>query len=150
MRRAQLQAGLAAAFFVVALVSAAWRFGPTWRYLSKQHSQFSDFSALDRRQEPGYANALPVDAFEFFRAHLRRGERYYVGATPGPYIPGVDRPTALRTFARYYLLPAIQVEQPQEADELLTVGVTPQSLGVPVTDVVRQGQGPFWAARVRR
>jgi hypothetical protein len=150
MTRARLQTGLVGLFLALALVSSAWRFWPTWDYLSKQRSQFGGFSALDRRQEPGYANALPVDAFEFFRAHLQRGDRYYVAATPGGYIPGVDRPTALRTFARYYLLPAIQVEQPQLADAVLTVGVLPDSLGVPVEGTAQDGSSPFYFARVRR
>ena len=69
----------------------------------------------DRVQAPGFNNRLPVGGFDFFRANVRRGDRVYVLARPGTTVRGVDFPTGARTFARYYLLPAIVVERPEDA-----------------------------------
>ena len=68
----------------------------------------------------------------------------------GGFETGVDRATASRIFARYYLLPAIQVDAPDEADVVFTVGVDPHSLGVPLARVQKFSGGNYFAARVRR
>jgi hypothetical protein len=64
----------------------------------RQRAQFDDLSAQERAQEPGTAQLLPVDAFDFFRTKLREGERYYLAVTPGRLHEGVDRAQAGRVF----------------------------------------------------
>ena len=102
-------------------------------------------------QEPGTAQLLPVDAFDFFRSKRRR--RRHATTSPserGGFTTGVDRATAARIFSRFYLLPAIQVDAPAKADVVLTVGVDPHSLGVPLGRVAKFSGGNYFAARVRR
>jgi hypothetical protein len=139
----------ALAALVVALASGFKELPGTWNWLSGQRSQFEHLSARERAEEPGTAQLLPVDAFDFFRSKLRDGDRYYIAAKPGGFETGVDRATASRIFARYYLLPAIQVDQPAEADIVFTVGVDPKSLGVPLARVQKFAGGNYYAARVR-
>ena len=72
-----------------------------------------------------------------------------IAAKPGGFQAGVDRATASRIFARYYLLPAVQVEAPDDADVVFTIGVEPKSLGVPLARVQKFSGGNYYAARVR-
>ncbi|MDX6518322.1 MAG: hypothetical protein QOF50_1168, partial [Gaiellaceae bacterium] len=37
---------------------------------------------------------------------------------------------------------------PAQATVVLSVGTDPKSLGLPFSDVVRDGSNPFWVARV--
>jgi hypothetical protein len=148
--RARTVAAVAAvAALLVALGSGINDFPVTWDWLSGQHAQFAHLSPAERRQEPGNAQLLPVDAFDFFRSKLRDGDRYYVAAKRGGFQTGVDRATASRIFARYYLLPAVQVDAPEDADIVFTVGVDPKSLGVPLARVQKFSGGNYFAARVR-
>jgi hypothetical protein len=143
-------AAAAIAALAVALASGVKDFPGTWRWLSGQRSQFEHLSAQERAQEPGVAQLLPVDAFDFFRAKLTRGDRYYLAVTKGRFAGGVDRATAGRIFARFYLLPAIQVDAPAKADVVLTVGIDPHSLGVKLGPVAKFSGGSYFAARVLR
>ena len=143
-------AAVAVAALVIALVSGVRDVSGTWDWLSGQRKQFDHFSARERAQEPGTAQFLPVDAFDFFRSHVGEGDRYYLAVTKGGFAAGVDRATAGRIFSRYYLLPAIQVDTPAKADVILAVGVDPHTLGVPVGPVEKYPGGNYFAARVRR
>ena len=136
--------------FAVALVSGAKDYRATWHWLRGQRAQFVHFSATERRQEPGVAQLLPVDAFEFFRSHLRKGDEYVVEAQPKGFQTGVDAAQATRIFSRYYLLPAIQVADPANADFVISVGLDPHSAGVPLTRVWKFGGGQYFVGAVRK
>jgi hypothetical protein len=136
--------------FAVALVSGAKDYRGTWDWLSGQRAQFADFSATERAQEPGVAQLLPVDAFDFFRSHLRKGDRYLVEAQPKSFQTGVDAAQATRIFSRYYLLPAIQVDDPARADFVITVGVDPHTAGVPLARVWKFAGGQYYVGAVRK
>jgi hypothetical protein len=148
-RARTVAAASAVAALLVALGSGINDFPVTWDWLSSQHAEFAHLSPAERRQEPGTAQLLPVEAFDFFRSKLRDGDHYYIAAKRGGFETGVDRATASRIFARYYLLPAIQVDAPDEADVVFTVGVDPKSLGVRLGRVQKFGGGNYYAARVR-
>jgi hypothetical protein len=141
-------AAIAAA--AVALASGLKDLPGTWRWLSRQRTQFAGLSAQERAQEPGTAQLLPVDAFDFFRSRLREGDRYYLAVERGGFSAGVDRATAGRIFGRFYLLPSVQVASPGKADVILTVGIDPRSLGVPLGRVEKFSGGNYFVARVRR
>jgi hypothetical protein len=138
------------AALAIALASGVKELPGTWRWLSGQRAQFKGLSAQARTQEPGTAQFLPVDAFDFFRAELGEGDSYYLAVTKGGFTTGVDRATAARIFGRFYLLPAIQAAAPEKADVLLTVGIDPHSLGLSLGPVAKFPGGNYFAARVRR
>jgi hypothetical protein len=56
----------------------------------------------------------------------------------------------LQAFGRYYLLPAIAVQSPNEAAVVVSVGTDPATLGVPLGATVRDGENPYWVARIAR
>lgn len=138
------------AVVAIALASGLKDLSGTWGWLTEQHRQFAGLSATDREQEPGTSQLLPVDAFDFFRSQLKEGDRYYIAVTHGGFASGVDRATAGRIFGRFYLLPAVQVDAPAKADVVLTVGVDPHTLGVPLGPVAKFSGGNYFAAPVRR
>ena len=148
MRPASAAAALLAA---VALASAVKTFPESWRFLHREHTQFEGYTAQDRMEAAAYANGIPVDAFNFFRAHLERGERYYLAAPEGASATGgIGRPAVLQAFGRYYLLPAIAVQSASEAAVVVSVGTDPATLGLPLGPTVRDGENPFWVARIAR
>jgi hypothetical protein len=131
----------------LALGSAALTLPDTWRWLSEQRRELEELEPADRVQAPGFNNRLPVGAFDLFRSQVRRGDRVYVLARPGTTVRGVDFPTGARTFARYYLLPALVVEEPDEATVVVAIGRNPRELGLSYRSVLRRDD--FWVARVR-
>lgn len=139
-------AGLCAA---LALVSSALTLPDTWTWLSEQRRDSEELSAVDRFQAPGFSNRLPVGGFDFFRAHVKRGDTVFVLSRPGTSVRGVDFPTATRTFARYYLLPAIVVDDVHDATVVVAIGADPRTLPVRYASVLEQDDGTFVVARVR-
>ena len=78
--------------------------------------------------------------------NVRRGDRVYVHARPGTTVRGVDFPTGARTFARYYLLPAIVVERPEDATVVVGVGRNPRELGLTYKSQLREDA--FYVSRI--
>jgi hypothetical protein len=132
----------------LAFVSAALTLPDTWRWLSTQHSELRELTPVDRYQAAGFNNRLPVGGFDFFRTHVRRGDRVFVLARPGTSLRGVDFPTATRTFARYYLLPATVVDDLADATVVVAVGADPRGLGPRYASVVSEDNGTFTVARI--
>ncbi len=147
LRRMRLVlAGLLAA---TALASTLKTYPESWRFLHREHAQFSGYTAQDRLEAAAYANGIPIDAFNFFRSHLRRGDRYFLAVpAAASATAGVSRPAALQAFGRYYLLPALAVTSPGQARVVLAVGADPATLGLPLGQVVRDGANPYWVAEV--
>ena len=131
----------------LALLSSALTLPDTWRWLSDQRSDLGRLGPADRIQAPGFNSRLPVGGFDFFRANVRRGDRVFVLARPGTTVRGVDFPTGARTFARYYLLPAVVVERPEDATVVVGVGRDPAELGLDYRSELREDA--FYVARVR-
>ncbi len=130
----------------LALSSSALTLPDTWRWLADQRDDLERLGPADRVQAPGFNNRLPVGGFDFFRANIRRGDRVYVLARPGTTVRGVDFPTGARTFARYYLLPAIVVERPEEATVVVGIGRDPAELGLDYKTELRDDD--FYVGRV--
>ena len=140
---------LAGLLAVTALASTLKSYPESWRFLHREHAQFSGYTPQDRLEAAAYANGIPIDAFNFFRSHLRRDDLFFVSApASASFTPGVDRSATLQTFGRYYLLPAIAVATPAQASVILSVGTDPKTLGIPFAAVVQDGSNPFWFARV--
>jgi hypothetical protein len=132
----------------LAFVSAALTLPETWRWLSSQHSELRELTPVDRYQAAGFNNRLPVGGFDFFRTHVKRADRVFVLARPGTSLRGVDFPTATRTFARYYLLPATVVDDLADATVVVAVGADPRGLGPTYMSVLSEDNGTFTVARI--
>ena len=84
------------------------------------------------RRSPGPRSSCPSTRSTSFARASARATATTSPSGDGGFAAGVDRATAGRIFSRFYLLPAIQVDTPAKADVVLTVGVDPHSLGVPL------------------
>jgi hypothetical protein len=117
----------------LAFVSAAITFPHAWSWASGQGSSFEGLSSPTLVFK--YQQILPEEAVSFVDARLRPRDRYYVLAPQGSLFAGVSYPTAVRTFARYALLPAVQVQDPHAADYIIGVGADPGTLGLKYSSV---------------
>ena len=137
-------------FLLLALVSTFRTYGDTWSFLGAQRDAYVEVTAENPNLVPEFQTLLPSAEVEFFFTHLRRDDRFYVHVEEGPFIAGVDYPTAVRTFARFQLLPAVAVTAPEQADVVLAVGADPRTLGLAYASVARSADGRYAVARVRR
>lgn len=142
--------GAVALFLALAAFSTARTYGETWNFLENQRESYADLTAAEPNIVPEFQTLLPVSAVNFFSARMRRGDRFYVHAAEGPFIAGVDYPTAVRTFARFQLLPAVLVRDPREADVVLAIGADPVRLGLRLRELARSPDGRYAFARVAR
>jgi hypothetical protein len=142
--------GAVGCFLAPGAISTGQTLPDTWDFLSDQRESYADLTAAEPNIVPEFQTLLPVSAVNFFSARMRRGDRFYVHAADGPFIAGVDYPTAVRTFARFQLLPAVLVRDPQEADVVLAIGTDPAGLELPLGRVERSPDGRYAIARVRR
>jgi hypothetical protein len=148
--RTWLAGAAVALVLVLAVVSTARGLPNTWDFLSSQRSAYADLTAAQPNLVPQFQALLPVQAAAFFQARMGHHDRYYVQVAPGTFFTGVDLPTAVRTFARYFLLPAVAVRDPHEADVVLSVGADPRALGLRYARVERDPSGRYTFARVAR
>ncbi len=139
-----------ALFLVVAVLSittTAWR---TVRISQSDRETYGDLTPEQRVSAAADAIPLRIDIFDFFRDRLRPDDRYYLQVAPSNF-GNVDKETAVETFGRYYLLPAVLVEDPKDADVVLAWDENPNDLGLdyePPFD--RAGVQDVYVARVRR
>ena len=128
MRLASPAAAVAVA--ALALVSSAITFPHSWSWTSDQRDVFASVEPQPA-QVFRYQQLLPTEAVAFIRDRVRPKERYFLAArSGGDVVFGVPRQTAVRTFARYALLPAVQVAELGDADVVVALGVDPATLGV--------------------
>jgi hypothetical protein len=144
------QLGAVGCFLALAAFSTGRTFGQTWDFLSDQRESYRDLTAAEPNVIPEFQTLLPVAAVNFFSSRMRRGDRFYVHAAEGSLFAGVDYPTAVRTFARFQLLPAVLVRDPAEADVVVAVGADPAQLGLRLGEVDRSPDGRYSVARVLR
>jgi hypothetical protein len=149
--RVRLLSGLrvtaAALFAVVALVSVLEFYVPTWNFMYSERITWDDVPALERARAPARELGLPPDLFEFYRDRLRRGDRYYFHVIQEPY-GTADLPTTVKAYGRYFFLPAILVDDPQEATVVLGWRLNPNDLGLPYESFEQAGDQPHYVARV--
>ena len=72
--------------------------------------------------------------FDNAEAHMPRNARYYLASSP---TLDSTRRGAFAQWAASWLLPRIAVAKPSEAQYVLTLGVSPRTLGVPIVRVWR-------------
>ena len=136
------------AVVALALASAGITFPHAWSWVSGERDSFVGLNSPTLVFK--YQELLPEEEVVFAQQRLRPKERYYVAARPGSLFAGVSYPTAVRTFARYALLPAVQVQDPQAVDAIVGVGVDPATLGLHYKKVDWDPNGGIVVAQVAR
>lgn len=138
-----------ALFLAVALFSVLNTYRFSWVVMRSDRITYDNLSPAERVHAPGDRIPLRMDIFDWYRDHLRPGDRYFLQVRQGAF-GSVDYPTAVRTFGRFYLLPATFVQDPLHATVILSWDDDPHALGLPYTRVDRAGRQLVWAARLDR
>ena len=140
------------AFAAVAVASAAIGTPATVRALDREHAVYAPMSAAEADRYAGTYHRLPPDVFDFYRARVREGDRYYVHAAAGRPVGLVDEAAVVRTYSAYWLLPALQVHEARLATVVIAFRADPRELPLTYTRVerFRSGADSYAVARVRR
>jgi hypothetical protein len=96
----------------------------TWVSLDGLHDDYAGLSKLERESRARSLVDLDQDAWRFVRARVQAGDTYAIVTRPG------TAGAILRAYAAYSLLPAVQVETPEQADAVFLVGVQARGLEV--------------------
>jgi hypothetical protein len=138
----------AIAVAALAFVSAAITFPHSWSWATHERSSFAGLASPTLVFK--YQQLFPEDAVAFAQARMHPKDRYYVLARKGSLFAGVDYPTAVRTFTRYALLPAVQVQDPRAADYIVGVGADPGTLDLTYSKVDWDRKSGVAVAKVAR
>jgi hypothetical protein len=93
---------------LVALASIGLGFARVWPELGREHAHYATFSSYEIRHAGALHEHLDPAAFDQFRARVGDRQRYYL-----------DAHFIYRTFAVYWLLPAVPAASPAQADVTL-------------------------------
>jgi hypothetical protein len=121
---AWVAAGVATA---VALFSAWTSAGTTWRQLNADHRLFSAFSTDQRLYAPSWAAGFQGNLFTFFSSYLREGDRIYYQVPRSPY-GTLDLHDTVAALGRFYLLPAVEVTDLEDATVVISYHANPALL----------------------
>jgi hypothetical protein len=122
----------------------------SWRLMRNEHARFAGYTRVQRDQAFGTLLPLPMDIFAWYRLYLHAGDRYYLQTPPGAFGEFIDKPTAVRTVARLYLLPAVQVAKLRDANIVVSFDADPGTLPLRYSDQVRSGQQLIFVSRIDR
>jgi hypothetical protein len=106
-------------FAALALVSAALGAWQLWPNLAATHARWAGVSRTEALRAAGDDAQMPADVWDFFRAHIRAGDRYVLRTPKGAPRGFVDEATVARTYASWWLLPAVQVDEEAQATIVL-------------------------------
>jgi hypothetical protein len=139
-------AGVVAAVLLV--VTAFVELPRTLDQMGGLRTQFASLTKQEREQAYGALIPLRMDVFDFYRAHLRSGDRYWIQVDAGPFSEFANKATVVRGVGRMALLPAVEVERPEEADVILSWDKDPALLQYRYSEQWRAGLQLLFVSRV--
>lgn len=107
-------------------------------------------STAERNQAYGTLIPLRMDVFDFYRANLRPGDRYWVQVDPGAFSEFADKATVVRAVGRMALIPAVEVDRAEDADVILSWDKDPGLLPYEYSEQYRAGLQLLFVSRVKR
>jgi hypothetical protein len=135
---------------VVLAVSLVPRVGDLLGAVHNEHERWAKVSDRDRGQAFVTSIPLRVDIFDFYRAFLKPGDRYYIQIPPGAFSTFADKPGIVRTAGRLYLAPAVEVTEPDQADVILSWDSDPGTLPFRYSEQHRAGLQLIFVSRIHR
>jgi hypothetical protein len=122
----------------------------TLNRLRSERAEFVSLSAHEREQAYGTRIPLRMDVFDFYRAHLRAGDRYWIQVDPTPFSVFDNKAEIVRAVGRMALFPAVEANDPEDADVILSWDKDPGSLPYRYSEQFRAGLQLLFVSRVRR
>ena len=114
VRRLAVWVGVAV--LVVSSAVTAW---PLWDQLHDFRRVYGPMSSAERERAAGTQNAFDAASWDELRSRLRRGDRYAVIGQPETTEDAAIENLVARTYASFWLLPAVQVRSPAAANALI-------------------------------
>jgi hypothetical protein len=146
--RPSLVTSISAIVAAVGLYSAWHAGGHVWRSSSSVYRTYAGYTGLQRQHAPIDGIPLPSEVFDFYAAHVRRGDRIYFQVVREPFGNYLDLPGIVAATGRFYLLPAVQVTDPRRATVVLSWRADPRRLHLRYATQARLGAKPFIVSRV--
>ena len=136
-------------FLALALFSVTNTYRYDWEVWREDRVAYEGLTPEERVHAPGDHIPLRMDVFDFYRDRLRPGDRYFFQVQAGTF-GAVDKPTAVTTFGRFYLLPAVFVDDALRATVILSWDTDPRALGLPYTRLDEAGRQIIFVASIDR
>lgn len=152
MKRARgLAAVVVSLLTVVALVDSVWHDVPhSWRLMRNEHTRFAGYTRAQRDQAFGALIPIRMDIFDFWRAQLRSGDRYWIQIPPEAFSSNADKKLVVRSIAHLYLLPAIETRHLSDATVVLSWDADPGTLHLAYSEQARAGIQLIFVSRIAR
>jgi hypothetical protein len=136
---------------VIGLVSTVVMGVPhSLRVLNGEHDRFEPLGQVEREQAFGTHVPARMDIFDFYRRSIRRDDLFYVQVPKAAFGAFADQATVVRSIARYYLAPAVEVERLAEATVVISYEADPGLLPVEYSEQIRAGLQLIFVSRVAR
>jgi hypothetical protein len=134
---------------VCALAWTGWHDVPrSWRLMRNEHARFAGYSRAQRDQAFGALIPIRMDIFDFWRAQLRRDDRYWIQIPPEAFSTNGDKKLVVRSIAHLYLLPAIETRHLSDATVVLSWDADPAALHLTYSEQERAGLQLIFVSRI--
>jgi hypothetical protein len=149
MRRAA--AAALAAVVAGGLAWSGWKDVPhSWRLMRTQYAAYHGLTRAQRDQEFIAALPLRTDIFDFWRAWLRPGDRYWIQIPYEAFSANADKKLVVRSVSHLYLLPAIEARSLADANVVLSWDADPGLLHLRFGEQHRAGLQLIFVSRIDR
>lgn len=134
----------------LATISAATHYDKPWNMLGAERARDEVLTERERSEAPLTAIPLPAAVFDYYRAFLRPGDRVYFHTRERGFGDFADLPTLVSAAGRFWLLPAVQVADLEDATVVVSWERDPGELGIPFVEQHRAGQPLSFVSRIAR
>jgi hypothetical protein len=148
--RARAAAVSALVTCVVAAVSVFAGYDDTRAALAESRSRDRALTEQERERAPVTSIPLTVEVLEYYDAFLRPDDRVYFHVLESGFAPGLDLRAVVTAAGRYWLLPAVEVEDVDDATVVVSWERDPAELGLRFSEQQRAGQQLFFVSRIAR
>jgi hypothetical protein len=143
------RASILAALATLVALASVWHSGRhMWESLERSYDTYSAFSDVQRRHAAIEALGLNPEVFDFYARYVVPGDRIYYQVQESGLGRFVDLPTAVRYVGHFYLLPAVEARDLDDATVVVTLFEDPAKLGRRFVTQQRAGLQPFLVSRI--
>jgi hypothetical protein len=135
---------------ILAALSAGLKYDVIWDHLTSERRGDEALTPQERERAPLAAIPLAAEIFDYYAAFLRPGDRVYFHVLESGFSDFADLPTLVATAGRFWLLPAVQVTNLEDATVVVSWERDPGELGIEFSEQHRAGQQLFFVSRIAR
>jgi hypothetical protein len=148
--RARAAAVSALATCAVAAVSVLTSYDDTRDTLAESRNRNRALTEQERERAPISSIPLTVEVLEYYDSFLRPDDRVYFHVLESGFGAGLDLRSVVTAAGRYWLLPAVEVEDVDDATVVVSWERDPAELGLRFSEQQRAGQQLFFVSRIER